>query len=197
MAPFTPFIAEEMYRNLTSEESVHLVNWPKVKLGLLDNELIEEMKYIRLLTNLGLKGRVDMGATIRYPKYWIKISKEIRPEFKEILKEELNVEDVLVDSTIEILAMDNTKDEYLDRKYFAREIIRAIQEGRKKAGFNVEDRISLGIIGSDKVFEEHLDSIVNEVLATSWITGNHIENPEYQEDITIDEESFSFSIKRK
>ena len=48
IAPFTPFIAEEMYRNLTDGESVHLAEWPKVKEELSDEELIQEMAQLRL-----------------------------------------------------------------------------------------------------------------------------------------------------
>ena len=195
MAPFTPFMAEEMYRNLTGEESVHLAKWPSMNKEFLVDELMEEMKYVRLLTNYGLKLRADMGAVIRYPKYWVKISKEIESELKEVLKDELNVEEVIVDGSVEILAMDNTQDEYLDKKYFSREIIRAIQEGRKKAGFNVEDRIVLGYTGKEDVFAVHQDEIAREVLATE-VSNGELSGAEYTNTVDIDGSTYTFWLKR-
>jgi hypothetical protein len=79
----------------------------------------------------------------------------------------------------------------------AREIIRAIQEGRKKAGFNVEDRISLGYTGKDAVFAdaELNELIAHEVLATS-VTSGALADADYSETVDIEEESFTLSLKR-
>jgi isoleucyl-tRNA synthetase len=79
----------------------------------------------------------------------------------------------------------------------AREIIRAIQEGRKKAGFNVEDRITLGYTGKDAVFAnaELKELIVHEVLATALQSGE-LSDSEYSETVDIEGESFAFSLKR-
>ncbi len=43
LAPVTPFISEEIYRNLTGEESVHLVSWPETDDSLKDDTLAAQM----------------------------------------------------------------------------------------------------------------------------------------------------------
>ena len=78
----------------------------------------------------------------------------------------------------------------------AREVIRAIQEGRKKAGFNVEDRITLGYSGKEKVFEQFGDMIAKEVLATEVQKGE-LDGTEYKESAELDGETFLFSLKTK
>ncbi|OIP60062.1 MAG: isoleucine--tRNA ligase, partial [Candidatus Moranbacteria bacterium CG2_30_45_14] len=54
MAPFTPFLSEEIYRNLTGEESVHLADWPKTKEELIDEKLNEDMGLVRFIVTMGL-----------------------------------------------------------------------------------------------------------------------------------------------
>src|SRR5438045_133465 len=59
LAPITPFMAEAIYKNLTGEESVHLAEWPKQnqESGIRNQELIEEMKHVRKIVELGLSQR--------------------------------------------------------------------------------------------------------------------------------------------
>ncbi|MDQ5976323.1 MAG: isoleucyl-tRNA synthetase, partial [Patescibacteria group bacterium] len=75
------------------------------------------------------------------------------------------------------------------------EINRAIQEGRKKAGFNVEDRVALGYQGKESVFEKFQDEIARKVLATSIVAGE-LSDAEYSETVSIENESFTFQLKR-
>ncbi|MEI9966679.1 MAG: DUF5915 domain-containing protein [Candidatus Moraniibacteriota bacterium] len=77
----------------------------------------------------------------------------------------------------------------------AREIIRVVQEGRKKAGFNVEDRIALGYAGKQEVFEKFGEEIAAEVLALS-LQADHLDGAEYNETVDIAGVSFAFSLKR-
>jgi isoleucyl-tRNA synthetase len=197
MAPFTPFLAEEIYRNLTGEESVHLAEYPVADDSLIDEKLNGEMAEIRLLTTLGLKGRADMGVKVRQPLSRAWISKKISEELEEILKEELNVKEIAVDEKIEILKVDITLTPELKLEMEAREIIRAIQEGRKKAGFNVEDRISLGYTGKDAVFAntELAELITHETLATH-AQSSALAEADYTETTDIEGESFTFTLKK-
>ncbi|MGB5018795.1 MAG: isoleucine--tRNA ligase, partial [Candidatus Moraniibacteriota bacterium] len=203
MAPFTPFLAEEMYRNLTGEESVHLADWPVADESLIDEKLNEEMIRVRLLTTVGLKGRADMGVKVRQPlsKAWIQ--KDISEELKEILKEELNVKEIVIDESVEILKIDISLNDSLILEGEAREIIRAIQEGRKKAGFEVADRIVLCYQGMERVFngdEEKgikgfAEEISKEVLATE-VRSEKLEDAEYEGALDLDDETFTFQLKR-
>ena len=195
MAPFTPFLSEEMYKNLTGEKSVHLADYPEANEKLIDEKLNAEMKSARHLVTLGLKERADAGIKVRQPLYRAWIHEELGDEMEEILKEELNVKGILVDKNVETLKVDTTLDDTLKLEGEAREIIRAIQEGRKKAGFNVEDRIALGYTGKENVFGKWSDEIAKEVLAIS-VRNEATPDAEYSETIDLEGEAFAFTLKR-
>ena len=195
MAPFTPFLAEEMYKNLTGEKSVHLADYPEANEKLIDEELNVAMKSARQLVTLGLKERADAGIKVRQPLYRAWIHEELGDEMEEILKEELNVKGILVDKHVETLKVDTTLDDALRLEGEAREIIRAIQEGRKKAGFNVEDRVILHYSGKEKVFEKWSAEIAKEVLATE-VKNEALPGAEYFETLDLEGEAFTFTLKR-
>src|SRR5205085_2261326 len=65
MAPFTPFLAEELYRQLTGGESVHLLDWPVA--GHLDELLIRDMRLVREAITSGLALRAQAGIKVRQP----------------------------------------------------------------------------------------------------------------------------------
>ncbi|QQR78716.1 MAG: isoleucine--tRNA ligase [Candidatus Moraniibacteriota bacterium] len=202
MAPFTPFIAEEIYRNLTDEESVHLAEYPVADDSLIDEKLAIEMEVARFIVSAGLQERAVQKIQVRQPlKY---VSATDLPEFlQEIIKDELNVKEYKVYDNIQDkdfvgfhgLDVEITPELKLEGE--AREIIRAIQEGRKKAGFNVEDRIALGFTGKDAVFAdaELNELIAHEVLATS-VTSGALADADYSETVDIEGESFTLLLKR-
>ncbi|OGI21859.1 MAG: hypothetical protein A2808_02865 [Candidatus Moranbacteria bacterium RIFCSPHIGHO2_01_FULL_55_24] len=194
MAPFTPFISEEIYRNLTGEESVHLADWPKADEKLIDAELSQDMDHARFIVTMGLKFRADGKMKVRQPLQSV-TARKLDPELQEIVKEELNVKEYRVRDIGELVELDLTLTPELKLEGEAREIIRAIQDGRKKAGFNVEDRISLGYSGKEAVFGKFQDEIAKEVLATA-VENKELSAAEYSETTDIEGESFSFSLKR-
>lgn len=197
MAPFTPFLSEEIYRNLTGEESVHLAEYPVTDETLIDEKLNEEMTRARLVVALGLKFRADAKFKVRQPLQYV-AGFSIGEELQEMVKEELNVKEYRVKKDLEAtVELDKNITPELKLEMEAREIIRAIQEGRKKAGFNVEDRISLGYTGKDAVFAnaELAELIKHEVLATSVQSGALAE-ADYTETADIEGEAFTFSLKR-
>jgi isoleucyl-tRNA synthetase len=67
LAPFTPFVADEMHRNLTSTESVHLADWPTVDADALDDGLEAEMERARAVVSLGLSARNEAKLKVRQP----------------------------------------------------------------------------------------------------------------------------------
>lgn len=201
MAPFTPFLSEEIYRNLTGEESVHLAEYPVADDSLIDEKLNQDMDEIRNIVKQGLQLRAEAGIKVRQPLSELFImNKEPRGELVEMLLEELNVKKVVPgadmgEKDIE-LKLEITPELKLEME--AREIIRAIQEGRKKAGFNVEDRISLGYTGKETVFANAAlkDLILHETLVSSEPTVGALTDAEYSETVDIEGESFAFSLKR-
>ena len=201
MAPFTPFLSEEIYRNLTGEESVHLADFPTVDEKLIDKKLMEDMMVTRSLITQGLELRAKAGIKVRQPLANVTIIVASLPDiFFEIICEELNVKEVIatVEDSLKMdgnIILDTNITPELKLEGEAREIIRALQEGRKKALFNVEDRIDLGYTGKENVFEKFSDMIAKEVLAQKTENGT-ISDAEYTETVSIEGEIFTFSLKR-
>ncbi len=228
MAPFTPFLAEEMYKNLTGEESVHLADYPEADESLIDVDVMNQMITTREVVKQGLVVRSERKIKVRQPlaDAYVLATVNLSDEVLEIIKDELNVKNVSLfknrDSFVQeiliefggnrkhFVAEDNERElnrlvagtalnieitPELKLEGEMREVVRAIQEGRKKAGFNVEDRIALGYVGKDDVFEKFENEIAKEVLATKVEKGV-FPDADHTEAIALDGAEFSFSLKR-
>lgn len=70
IAPFTPFVAERLYRALNEVDdaaSVHLEDWPVAQTSLVDDDLERSMVVARRLTSLGRAARAEAGIKVRQP----------------------------------------------------------------------------------------------------------------------------------
>jgi len=221
VAPFMPFVTEEIYKNLTGEESVHLANFPTADSTLIDEKLNHDMALCQKIINLGLSLRTANKIRVRQPLLSLSTGENLSDYYKDIIKEELNIKEVLeVDSSSiaqkickpngrligpkfgknvkEIISQakswnyeeidENTVkvwefilegDEFeiayitegeadniesgfgmvismnleitdeLRIEWYARDIVRHIQEARKEAGYEVDDRIFINIVTVD------------------------------------------------
>jgi len=147
MAPFMPFIAEYVYREIGGrKESVHLEKWPAVKTGLIDEKLLEQMDQIRKIIELGLAKRSEAGIKIRQP-----LAKAIAygfvvesTELLALIKDELNVKEIVVEKGSEMkIDLDTEINEGLKLEGILRELIRTVNELRKKEGFTIGDQTKL------------------------------------------------------
>jgi isoleucyl-tRNA synthetase len=93
LAPFSPFISEDIYRKLTGEESVHLVDFPVYDAQLVGDKLDKEMANVRELIRVGLSYRAKAGIKVRQPLAMAYVPR-MSEELAEIVKEELNVKDL-------------------------------------------------------------------------------------------------------
>lgn len=147
-APLVPFITEEMYRNLTGEESVHLADYPQADKTLIDKRLIEEMVLIRKLAEIGHSQRKELGIKLRQPlqKFNYYLPEKLDGGLEQILAEELNVKSVehQKSSSQEIEGKMDTKiTPELQEEGKARELVRQIQQLRKEAGLTLKDQIKV------------------------------------------------------
>lgn len=168
LAPFTPFLAEELYRNLTGdEESVHLKDW--LPAGRVNQLVMDDMETVRDYVNQGLSLRAKAGLKVRQPLASVTVpGLGEHVDFEPILTDELNVKAVKTGGEVSI---DEQLTPELKREGLMREVIRHVQTARKSVGLNVDDRITVNLSTDDDelqaAIEEHTDAITHETLADS------------------------------
>ena len=175
LAPFTPFLAEELYQKLTGGESVHLRDWPKV--GHINELIVDRMALVRDVINEGLSQRAANGLKVRQPLQSIAVAgldehlSEHAAELIPVILEELNVKEVAESDGKGRVKLDTNLTPALRREGMMREVVRNIQSARKQAELNVDDHIDLSLSTTDgelrKAIEEHEGTIKAETLATS------------------------------
>ncbi|QQS17491.1 isoleucine--tRNA ligase [Candidatus Saccharibacteria bacterium] len=167
LAPFTPFLAEELYHNLTGDnESIHLKDW--LPAGQINELVMNDMDTVRDYVNQGLSLRVKAKLKVRQPLASVTVpSLGEHVDFTPILLDELNVKAVKQGKEV---AIDETLTPELRREGLAREVIRFVQNARKQAGLNVDDRIVLQLTTTDNELQqaiaEHQTVIKAECLAS-------------------------------
>jgi len=149
IAPFTPFFAEYMWLKLKlkdDEESVHLTDWP-VFSNLDNSQIISDMQKVREIVSLGLEARQKAEIKVRQPlKELIITNYELGIEYQEIIKEELNVKGVKFEKGEELkVELDTNITEELKKEGQYRELLRGVQDLRKKQGLNPNDVVTLYI----------------------------------------------------
>lgn len=143
MAPFTPFFAEHLYRELKGEkESVHLEAWPKA--GKVDEKLLEMMDEARHLASKGLEARMSAKINVRQPLTALKVKdaklKNLDQPVVSIVKDEVNVKDVRFDPSLAgEVELDLVITPDLKEEGEIRELLRRIQDLRKDKGLTVND----------------------------------------------------------
>jgi len=161
LAPFTPFIAEEIFKNLTGEESVHLQEYPKGDKSLLDKKLLSDMETVRKIVELGHAKRKELGIKVRQPLAEFSIFNfqfSINDELVDLIKDELNVKEVEFKEGKGELSVqfDTNITQELKDEGLAREIIRSIQEERKKLGTKLDEKVDVALDYWPTEFEEEI-----------------------------------------
>ena len=265
IAPFMPFVSEHIFKNLTWKQSVHLEDFPIYDKKLIDKKLNSDTDKIQKIITLWLAFRANHKIRVRQPLQSITITDEIDDYNVDIIKEELNVKEVLVVdwntlakqickpngraiwpkfgkdvkfimseakawnfeilengnakvwefelevwdfelvfeswetwTSIEagfgmVIAMDKEISSELKIEWYARDLVRQIQEARKEAGYNVDDRIEVSISWINDVLNIFKDYIENETL--SKIVQN-IETPDIDKKIELDELQINLTLKK-
>ena len=267
LAPFMPFLSENIFKNLTWKESVHLEDFPIYNKNLIDLELNETTDKVQKIINLWLAWRANQKIRVRQPLQSITITQSFEKYYNEIIKEELNVKEVLVvdgsslakrickpnwrniwpkfgkdvkfimseakagnftelpngnvkvwDFELEIgdfelvyessdanakiesgfgmvITMDDKITEELKQEWFARDIVRHIQEARKECNYNVDDRIFIKIESNElaETIANFANYIETETLSK---IDNSINSPDLEKDISIEEIKIKLSLKK-
>lgn len=190
LAPFVPFLSEELYRNLTGEESVHLTDWPKV--GHVNELVVADMETVRDYVNQALSLRASAKLKIRQPLASVTVpTLGTAVNFEDILIDELNVKKVIHAEKASEVTLDLELTPELKAEGYAREVVRHIQAARKDAGLNVDDRIELFLGATDAILVQAIttfeQTITEETLAVkrsdtpfdykafAWIEGMNLD----------------------
>ena len=176
LAPFTPFLSEELYQKITlSEESVHLLSWPAPIGGKPIHDTIPaDMARTRQIITDALALRMQKSDTedqikIRQPLASLIYPGEKLDDFYEqIIREEVNVKKVEHGKE---LKLDKTLTKELKEEGYVRDLIRAIQSARKHAGLNMDDHIKLSL--STEIPKNYVDLLKSEVSADVIDNGNY------------------------
>ncbi len=292
IAPFMPFISEHIYRNLTNKKSIHLDTFPKSIGVFINEEINSQFEKTARLVNLGLAWRQRNNFRVRQPLLSATIWENLEAYYLDILKEELNVKEIILlessdkiakkickpnariigpkfwtdvkfimneaksgnfeelengkiviptktgiyekekspfndsetssewqkyfilekdeyeiafeawDSSLDIeawfgmvIALDKNLTPELIDEGIARDIVRQIQETRKEANFEVDDRIQLSLKGEslESILKNFWEYIQNETLSTLAKT---IENPDIEKQILIEEKEVTIELKK-
>ena len=196
LAPFTPFLAEELYHNLTGDkESVHLKDW--MPAGRVNELVVQDMEQVREYVNQALSLRAKERIKIRQPLASVTVPTLGEfVNFDDILTEELNVKKVIQGSE---LSLDLSLTPELKREGLMREVVRHVQAARKAAGLNVDDHIELSLTVAvakdgelEKAIKEHERTIAAETL-----TDHYGDNPDgFDTTVVVDEESLRIQLKK-
>ncbi len=269
LAPFMPFLSEYIFKALTGKESVHLEDRTVITNIWSNNQkLLADMDLTKQIVELGLSLRWSLKCKVKQPLQSLKINKSINPAYEIIIKEELNIKELIIDESLNnqitvtcvpnarivgkklwsrfaeinnlaksgqftllsnnkaqvsdiilesdeyelryekwdlagdlitswdlILMLDTTITPELKLEWYARELIRSIQEARKSAWYAVTDRISLSVswFEADQIINNYGEFISSETLSTLQWT---IENSDHSGECDVDDGVITFSIKR-
>ncbi|MGH2795366.1 MAG: DUF5915 domain-containing protein, partial [Actinomycetota bacterium] len=193
-------------------DSVHLADWPSYDESLIDEELRTSMAAARRARTLGLQAREQAKIKVRQPLARVVIegpTADAATRHAAIIAEELNVKAVAVgappngwpaaeEGSLKV-ALDPEITRELRAEGIARELVRAVQNLRKKSGLAVSDRIALGVEGaSDDLWtalEPHRAWIADEVLATDL--GREAVDGDGSAEVRIEGAAIRISLKRR
>lgn len=154
-APFIPFLAEKVYQEIGgAKASVHLETWPKVVSRVRDEQLENDMQWIRETASVAHELRSKNAIPVRQALASLKISFaepellahwETKRFLLDILREETNVEQILLEGKTGLLqpwevTLDTEMTPELRKKGYRREFSRHVMQLRKQAGLEPKDK---------------------------------------------------------
>ena len=154
IAPFSPFFAEALYgamengtRDKDKELSVHLADLPQADLEMIDKKLIEAMAEVRRVASIAFAKRAEAGIKVRQPLAELRIkgqgsSVKTGDELLEILKDEVNVKEIVFDTKLkDEVELDTVITPALREEGLMREFVRLIQVLRQDVKLRPTDVI--------------------------------------------------------
>jgi isoleucyl-tRNA synthetase len=205
LAPFTPFLADEIYRNLGAgrgADSVHLSDWPAVDTAAVDERLSADMARARRIVEMGHKERDRANLKVRQPLAGATVpGPTLEPELEAIVLDELNLKSLTYGPPdAREVALDTRVTRGLRREGLAREVVRRIQGARKDAGYNIVDRIEVRYRAAGELADaiaDWTDHISQETLAVSLqpVDGS-LNDGYYQATLKVEGEVLEIALRK-
>ena len=208
IAPFTPFMAEELYIKLTGNESVHLLDWT-IGRGI-DEQLISEMGQLREAINKGLSERAASGIKVRQPLQSATVSYAFADrlaKFSEIICDELNVKETVFTTVHQEngahheevkVVLDTKINTKLKQEGLIREVIRQVQNARKKADLQIDDRIKLSLSTREESLRQAIQNLGDLVSEETLATKIEQDNADYAHtsEVLVEGMKLTISLER-
>lgn len=166
MAPIAPFLSEELYRNLTDRESVHLAEWPNTTMAKLDKNqtLLFQMQHVRKIVELGLAARKEQQLKVKQPLAKITVypgesEMKFDARLDQLILDELNVKAIAYKESNEKetrVELDTMLTPELEAEGKAREIVRKVQEERKKLGTSLSEQVEVSLESWPEAFADYI-----------------------------------------
>lgn len=203
MAPFAPFFAEAIYRSFPSGiQSVHCEMWPEVD-HKNNTELIEGMAEVRRIASIALAKRAEAGVKVRQPLASITVKSKIlegKPELLSILMDEVNIKNVIFNTSMEEeIMIDTNVTHELKEEGWLRELQRTIQDLRQDAKLSPKDEIVLHMEAGEEIthiVETRKEQFAKDVGAKEIVWGR-CEHFDVEVDTKIDTFPIWIAIRKK
>jgi isoleucyl-tRNA synthetase len=226
LAPFAPFLAEEMYQNLVcgsfpeEPESVHLALWPQADKSLVDEQLMADTRLVMRIASLGRNARSKAGIKVRQPLQRVLVKPRYPAEREGLerlspqILDELNVKELaVVGDEAELqgeglalaaeggyaVALVTTITPALADEGLARDLVHRLQTMRKNAGFDIADYIVTYYQGGEelcRIMQAHSDYIRQETLSRELIDGSPSTGA-YVEEQKIAGQAITLAVERR
>lgn len=184
MAPFAPFFADRLYRDLTgSENSIHLDRYPVADPSLIDPDLEERQKLAQDITSMALALRRKVNLKVRQPLHTIMVpvADEKRraavEAIMDLVKSEINVKDLKIVGNDEGILVKSVKPDFkkLGPKFgknmkAAAEIIKNL-DAKSIAALERDGRLSFDLNGTPAEVELSDVEIISEDIP-GWLVAN-------------------------
>ena len=225
LAPFTPFVAEELYQNLVRQfdknapDSVHLTDYPVADLSQVDEKLSAATNLVMKVTSLGRAARAKAGVKVRQPlaKVLVKVRTEAEKASLEQMAsqvlDELNMKELnvvesspsgehpnwpLIEESGLAVMVDTDISQELADEGLARELVHRLQTMRKQAGFDIADYIETYYEGGpsvQRVMEKFAHYVKQETLSRKLVEGKPPEGA-YSKSQVIDGNKVNLAVKK-
>lgn len=211
MAPFTPFMAEEIYKNLTGKLSVHLEDYPKFDEKMIDYDLNEQMLKVRKIVELGLALRAENNLKVRQPLGYMDARDldKLPEELVDNILDELNVKEVnsglekrevvaKIESNGVTVWIDTKLTDDLINEGNYREIVRHIQDMRKFAGYRAGESAVVGFETSDEKIAMIIEKNCKEIQedTASKVEKDLFDEFDGEKTVKVGESSVKLRIKK-